>query len=150
MSRSATLQESPHKATLRRCLNAANSGDLELMAKTFDEVFTPDVHIRTPLPLKTTGREAIKEVFTTLMAAYPDLHVEVEDAIEEGDKVVARNTVSGTHRGEFMGLAPTGRKVSYNEIFIFRFAGDRIAETWGVVDVLAQLRQLGVMEAPGH
>ena len=148
MTPASTIQESPHKSTLRRCLEAANSGDLELLSTTFDEVMATDLHIRTPLPVKETGRAAIKEVFTTLMRAYPDLHIEIEDTIEEGDKVVARNSVTGTHQGEYMGLPPTGRSVSYNEIFIFRFADDRIAETWGVVDVLTQMRQLGALEAP--
>jgi predicted ester cyclase len=65
--------------------------------------------------------------------------------IAEGDKVVCRNVVTGTQQGEYMGLPPTGRSVTYNEIFIFRFDGGRIAETWGVVDVLAQMRQLGAI-----
>jgi SnoaL-like polyketide cyclase len=68
--------------------------------------------------------------------------------IEEGDKVVSRNTVTGTHQGEYMGIPPTGKSVTYNEIFIARFAGGRIAETWGVVDVLSQMRQLGAI--PGR
>ena len=51
--------------------------------------------------------------------------------IEEGDKVVGRNTVTGTHRGEYMGLPPSGKTVTYSEIFIFRFAEGRVAETWG-------------------
>jgi predicted ester cyclase len=63
----------------------------------------------------------------------------------EEDKVVIRNTVTGTHQGEYMGRPPTGRSITYNEIFIFRFADGRIAETWGVVDVLSQLRQLGMI-----
>ena len=79
--------------------------------------------------------------------AYPDLHVTIEDLIEEGDKVVSRNTVTGTNLGEYMGRPPTGRSVTYNEIFVFRFAGGRIVETWGVVDVLAQMRQLGMIHA---
>jgi predicted ester cyclase len=83
-------------------------------------------------------------VFNRLHHVYPDLQVRVEELIEEGDKVVSRNTVTGTHRGEYMGLAPTGKSVTYNEIFIFRFANDRIVETWGVVDVLSQIKQLGV------
>jgi predicted ester cyclase len=62
--------------------------------------------------------------------------------IAEGDKVVGRNTVTGTHQGEYLGLPPTGKSVTYDEIFIFRFAGGRIVETWGVVDVLSQMRQL--------
>jgi predicted ester cyclase len=57
--------------------------------------------------------------------------------------VVGRNTVTGSHRGEYLGIPPTGRSVTYNEIFIFRMTDGRIVETWGVVDVLAQLRQLG-------
>jgi steroid delta-isomerase-like uncharacterized protein len=84
-------------------------------------------------------------VWATLLRAYADLHVTVEDLIAEGDKVVCRNVVTGTHRGEYMGLPPTGKSVNYREIFIFRFAGGRIAETWGVVDVLAQMRQLGAI-----
>jgi steroid delta-isomerase-like uncharacterized protein len=86
-------------------------------------------------------------VFATLQRAFPDLHVTVEDLIEEGDKVVARNTVTGTHRGEYLRLPPTGKSVTYNEIFILRFVDGRIAETWGVVDVLSQLRQLSVIPA---
>jgi predicted ester cyclase len=67
--------------------------------------------------------------------------------IAEGDKVVGRNTVTGTHQGEYMGIPPTGKSVTYNEIFIARFVNGRIAETWGVVDVLSQMRQLGAITA---
>jgi hypothetical protein len=118
---------------------------MELISKTIDEVVEPDVQIRTPLPIEATGAQALKQVWAMLLRAYPDLHVTVEDVIAEGDKVVCRNVVTGTHQGEYMGLAPTGRSVTYNEIFIFRLEGGRIAETWGVVDVLAQMRQLGAI-----
>ena len=89
----------------------------------------------------------LKEVFGRLLQAFPDLHVTIEDLIAEGEKVVARNTVTGTHTGEYLGLAPTGKFISYNEIFICRFANGKIAETWGSVDVLSQLRQLGALPA---
>ncbi len=131
------------KDAFLRFHDAANAGDAELLSKTIDELFMPDVIIRTPLPVPATGTQAIKEVFAQLHRAFPDLHVTVEDLIEEGDRVVGRNSVRGTHQGEYMGLSPTGNQVSYNEIIIFRFADGRIAETWGVVDVLAQMRQLG-------
>ena len=101
--------------------------------------------IRTPLPFEATGVQKLKEVFARLHRAFPDLHVTVEDLIAEGDKVVGRNTVTGTHQGEYMGRPPTGKSLTYNEIFIFRFASGRIAETWGVVDILSQMRQLGMM-----
>jgi steroid delta-isomerase-like uncharacterized protein len=142
-----TTRETGHKAAFGRLHDAMNTGDVTLMAKAIDEVVAPDAVVRTPLPIDVTGAAALKHVWSTLLRAFPDLHVEVEDLIAEGDKVVCRNTVTGTHRGEYLGLAATGRTVSYSEIFVFRFADGRIAETWGVVDVLSQLRQLGL--APG-
>jgi len=143
----STDQETTNKATLTRFLGDLSSGDAELISKTIDELVQPDALISTPLPIEATGAELLKEVFAKLHAAFPDLHVTVEDLIAEGDKVVGRNTVTGTHRGEYMGLPATGRSITYNEIFICRFAGGRIAQTWGVVDVLSQLRQLGAIPA---
>ena len=143
----STVQEASHKAAVRRLMAASNSHDPELISKTFDEIFLPDVLIRTPLPIQVTGVQAVKEVFATLHQAYPDLQVTIDDLIEEGDKVVSRNTVTGTNQGEYMGRPPTGKHVTYNEIFICRFAGGRIAETWGVVDALAQMKQLGMIPA---
>ncbi|KIF66765.1 ester cyclase [Streptomyces sp. AcH 505] len=139
----STTRATNYRATLRHLHEAVNSGDAELIRQAIDEVFAPDVVIRTPLPVGATGAQALKEVFTTLLTAFPDLHVAVEDVIVEGDKAVCRNTVTGTHRGDYLRLAPTGNSVTYNEMFVFRFADDRIVETWGVVDVLSQLRQLG-------
>jgi steroid delta-isomerase-like uncharacterized protein len=141
----STTQATSNKAAFGRFHDAMNSGDAEVIAKAIDEVVEPDVVIRTPLPIDATGAQALKQVWAVLLRAFPDLHVAAEDVIAEGDKVVCRNTVTGTHQGEYMGLPPTGRSITYNEIFIFRFAGGRIAETWGVVDVLSQMRQLGMI-----
>ena len=99
------------------------------------------------LRIEATGPQLLKAVLTHLRRAFPDLHVSVEDLIEEGDKIVARNTVTGTHQGEYMGIPATGTRVTYDEIFIVRFAGGRIAETWGVVDVFSQMKQLGAIPA---
>jgi steroid delta-isomerase-like uncharacterized protein len=142
-----TDETARNKAAFRRFCEAMNTNDEECIAKTIDEFVEPDAVIRTPLPLHVSGAEALKTVFITLHRAYPDLHVAVEDVIAEGDKVVGRNVVTGTHRGEYLGIPPTGKSVTYNEIFIFRFRNGRIAETWGVVDVLSQLRQLGAIPA---
>ncbi len=136
-----------NKATFNRLHEAIGSGDAEVISQTIDEVFLPDVLIRTPLPVGATGAQAVKEVFAILLRAFPDLHVAVEDLIAEGDKVVCRNTVTGTHRGTYMGIPPTGISLTYREILIGRFRDGRIAETWGVVDLFSQLRQLGA--APG-
>lgn len=141
----STAEELSNKATFRRFHEAANTCDVEHLAKTIDEIVAPDAVIRTPLPIDATGAELLKQVWAMLFRVYPDIHVTVEDVIAEGDKVVARNTVTGTHRGEFMGVGPTGKSVTYNEIFIFRFADGRVVETWGVVDVYAQMKQIGVV-----
>jgi steroid delta-isomerase-like uncharacterized protein len=141
----STAQETSNKAAVRRFNDAANTGDAGLIAKTIDELVAPDALIRTPLPIAATGAELLKEVFARLLRAYPDLHITIEDLVEEGDKVVSRNTVTGTHQGEYMGIPPTGKSVTYNEVIIARFADGRIAETWGLVDVLSQMRQLGAI-----
>jgi predicted ester cyclase len=122
-----------------------NAGDLELLERVIDEFVLPDAQIRTPLPIDAPGAEKLKQVWSMLFSVYADLHLTVDDLIAAGDKIVARNTVTGTQQGEFMGAAPTGRSVTYNEIFIFRFVDGRVAETWGVVDVYAQMRQIGVV-----
>ena len=143
-----TAQKTSNKATFRRLHDDANTGDVELVSKTIDDLVQPDAVIHTPLPIEATGAKLLKQVFGRLLRAYPDLHITVEDLIEEGDKIVSRNTVTGTHEGEYMGVPPTGRPVTYNEIFIVRFADGRIAETWGIVDVLAQMKQLGAIPGP--
>jgi steroid delta-isomerase-like uncharacterized protein len=143
----SAAQATRNKATLRRFHDAINTGDAALISKTIDEMVEPDVLIRTPLPVQATGAQVLKEVFARLHGAFPDLHVRVEDLIAEGDKVVSRNSVTGTHLGEYMGLPPSGKPVAYNEVFIFRFVNGRIAETWGVVDVLSQMKQLGMIQA---
>jgi steroid delta-isomerase-like uncharacterized protein len=141
----STDQETSNKATLTRFEEALSSGDWGIITNTIDEVVEPDALIRTPLPIEATGAELLKEVFGRLHRAFPDLQVTVEDVIAEGDKVVARNTVTGTHQGEYMGIPPTGKSITYNEIFMVRLASGRITETWGVVDVLSQMRQLGAI-----
>ncbi|MDT5235794.1 MAG: hypothetical protein QOF47_1781 [Mycobacterium sp.] len=143
----STAEELSNKATFERFHEAANTGDVEFLSKTIDEIVAPDAAIRTPLPIDATGAELLKRVWAMLLRVYPDIHLTVDDVIAEGDKVVARNTVTGTHRGEFMGVGPTGKSVTYNEIFIFRFADGRVVETWGVVDVYAQMKQIGVIPA---
>lgn len=130
-------------ATLHRFHSAVNSGDRDLVAKAVDELVAPDLLFHAPVPMGLTGAEALKRVWEVLLRAFPDIHVAVEETIAEGDKVVTRNTVTGTHRGEYQGVPPTGKTVTYSEIFIFRFAGGRIVEVRGVVDVLSLLRQLG-------
>jgi steroid delta-isomerase-like uncharacterized protein len=142
----STAQETRNKATIRRLQDAVKGG-AELISQTIDEVVQPNVVFHAPVPTGATGAQALKQVWPVLLRAFPDLHVTVEDLIEEGDKVACRNTVTGTHQGEYKGLPPSGKSVTYNEIFICRFTGGKIAEIWGVVDVFSQMKQLGAIPA---
>ena len=142
----SAADETSNKATVIRLLDAMNTGDAELVSQTIDEVFEPDVKQHSPF--EATGTQTLKEnVVARLYRAFPDLHITIEDLIEEGDKVVEKDTVTGTHQGEYNGLPPTGNSVSYSEIFIMRFVIGRIAEIWGVVDLLSQMKQLGMVHA---
>jgi steroid delta-isomerase-like uncharacterized protein len=143
----STAQEISNKATFRRIQDAVNTGDVEVISKTIDEVVAPDVLIRMPLPIEAPGAQAFRQLWAMLLRGLPDLNLTIEDLIAEGDEVVMRASVTGTHQGEYMGLPPTGKTVTYNEIFIFRLVGGRIAEMWGVVDVFSQMKQLGVIPA---
>jgi predicted ester cyclase len=140
----STAEVARNKETFRRFHDAMNTCDAEFISKSIDELVEPDATIRTPLPGDATGPELLKQVWAVLLRAFPDLHLNVEDLIGEGDKVVARIVVTGTHLGDYMGVEPTGKSIAYDEIFIFRFANGRVVETWGVVDVLSQMKQLGV------
>jgi len=142
----STAQETRNKATIRRLQDAVKGG-AESISQTIDEVVRPNVVFHAPVPTGATGAQALKQVWPVLLRAFPDLHVTVEDLIEEGDKVACRNTVTGTHQGEYKGLPPSGKSVTYNEIFICRFTGGKIAEIWGVVDVFSQMKQLGAIPA---
>ena len=80
--------------------------------------------------------------------AFPDMHVTIDDMVAEGDKVAARTTWTGTHKGEFMGIPPTNKKVTISLIFIDRFAGGKIVEDNGEYSALDLMRQLGLTHIP--
>src|ERR1700704_3223281 len=97
----STAEETTNKETFKRFQSVTNTHDPELISRTIDEIVKPDVRIRTPLPVKSSGADALKEVFARLHQVFPDLNVTVEDLIAEGDKVAGRNSVAGTHQGEY-------------------------------------------------
>lgn len=91
--------------------------------------------------------DGIKQVLSMLRAAFPDWHETIEDVIAEGDRVLFRVTGRGTHRGEFMGIPPTGNQVTMGGIDIVRVEGGKIVEHWANFDQLGMLQQLGVIPA---
>ena len=96
------------------------------------------------------GPEGVKLFVGALRAAFPDIQMTVEDVIGEGAKVVVRFTARGTHTGAFRGIAPTGRKVTWAGINIYREEGGKVVETWQLADALGLMQQLGVVPQPGQ
>jgi steroid delta-isomerase-like uncharacterized protein len=133
-----------NKAIVRRYLEQLyNRGELAAA----DQIIDPVVVFYEPARI-IRGREDLKRRAAAFRAAFPDLQVAIEDELVEGDRVATRWTLRGTHRGEFAGIAPTGKAVNVAGIIIWRVAGGKIREAWGSYDALGLMQQLGVIDAP--
>ena len=95
------------------------------------------------------SRDELKQYIDGVMKSFPDIKWTLEDILVEGNKVAIRYRRKGTHQGEFMGIAPTGKTIDINGILIARFEGGLIAEDWEVWDMYSFLKQLGLKEFPG-
>lgn len=136
-----------HKALVRRFIDAINQNDLA----RFDEFFAPDFVPRDTVVPIPPGPEGIRQLFAAVRHAFPDLQETLDDILAEGDKVMARWTVRATHQGEFAGIAPTGKPVTWKGVFVLRVAGGQFVEVWQVHDQLGLLQQLGAtVTPPGH
>ena len=133
-----------HAATIRRGYELISAGQVDQFADLLVDDFTE--HEETPgMP---PGKEGVRQLFKMMRAAFPDLHLEPEDVLVDGDKVVARVRCTGTNEGEFMGMPPTGKSVDLEFIDIIRFGDDGLArEHWGVCDRMGMMEQLGLVPA---
>lgn len=112
-----------------------------------DELLASDIVSHTPLG-EADGLESAKQFSAMLRAAFPDLHITIEDLVSEDDKVAARWTCRGTHEGQFQGMPPTGKQVEISGITISRIANGKIIEQWANPDVLGLMQQLGAVPMP--
>jgi predicted ester cyclase len=127
---------------MRRLYDMINAGDVD----GFGRQLADDFAEREVLPGFPPDKSGVIQYFRMLIAAFPDLRMVPEDVIVSGDKAVARARVTGTHKGPFVGIAATGKRVDVTLIDIIRFGADgRACEHWGVVDQLAMMQQLGVI-----
>jgi steroid delta-isomerase-like uncharacterized protein len=119
-----------------------NRGNLSIA----DELFTSNFVYHDPVSHEEwRGPESVKSYATMLRVAFPDLHQTIEEQIAEGDKVAYRWTARGTHQGEFMGIAPTGKRVEMTGISIARLIDGKIEEIWENYDALGMMQQLGIV-----
>jgi steroid delta-isomerase-like uncharacterized protein len=138
---STTPQE--NKAIVARYFNEVlNQGKLEVV----DEIMSPNFAFRIPtLPEPVRGPEGMKQFVTGLHNGFPDIHFTVEREAAEGDKVASRWKIVGIHKGEFLGVPPTGNRVEDQGVDIFRIADGKIAEIWVNENDLGLMQQLGVI-----
>jgi steroid delta-isomerase-like uncharacterized protein len=128
-----------NKTLVRRLVDEAQSrGNIAVV----DELLADDFVDHTPFPGVPPTRDGVKMLFGYLRGAFPDLHVRVDEQIADEEKVVTRKTFEGTHRGEFMGVAPTGRPISFEVIDILTLDNGRIVEHRMVVDRLGIQQQM--------
>jgi steroid delta-isomerase-like uncharacterized protein len=114
----------------------------------WDELMSNDViHHFNSAPEPIVGLKANKEFNASLFQGFPDIQHTIEETIAEGDKVVYRTTLKGTHTGEFMGIPPTGKSVVINDFTLLRIVEGKIVEWWYDCNLLAVMQQLGLMPA---
>ena len=134
-----------NKALMRRFYEEVfNKGNLDAI----DELGSPDMVDHNPSPGTEPGPEGVKKEFAMMRSAFPDLNVNVEDMVAEGDKVVSRVTMRGTHKGDFMGIPASGKQITVTGMDIVRFSGGKAVERWGQFDDLGMMQQLGVVPPP--
>jgi steroid delta-isomerase-like uncharacterized protein len=134
--------EEQNKAVIRRFWEEVfNERKLTLI----DEFFTTDSVYHGVAGQEVYGPEGLKQLLTMYQNAFPDIQVKIENLVAEGDKVVSHVTSRGTHKGELMGIAPTGKQVTVPVICISRFMGNKIAEDWEIIDLFGMLYQLDVI-----
>jgi predicted ester cyclase len=118
------------KAMVRRMVEGINSGEIE---PTVDELFAPRAARR------------VKRLFTEFYTAFPDWHEEIVELVAEGNTVAGRFRCSGTHLGEFLGEAPTGKRMDVEEVFFLQVEEGKFVDFWGLEDSLNRMRQLGLL-----
>ena len=128
-----------NKAIVRRLYEAVNTQDLS----SIEDFMAPEYvdHTRN-----INGLEALEQFGNFIFKTFPDFHEKMEDIIAEGDKVWVRNTITGTHKGEYQGLVPTGKKFIEASVDIFRIVDGKLLEGWNVTDELDFYKKIGAIE----
>ena len=135
-----------NKTAMRRIYEEVwNQGNYEAL----DEIVSPDYvgHLPTP-PGAPSGREGLRWLIQMYRTAFPDIYVQVEDQIAEGDKVLTRITIQGTHQGQFINISPTNKETTVTALVVTRFKNGQNVEGWAELDRLGLMQQLGVVPVP--
>jgi predicted ester cyclase len=122
-----------NKAMVKRMVEAINAGEEDAAV---DELFAPRAARR------------VKRLFAEFRSAFPDWQEETVELVAEGDTVAGRFKCSGTHRGGFLGEAPTGKRMEVEEVFFLRAEDGKFVDFWALEDSMGRMRQLGLISSP--
>ncbi len=135
-----------NKALLHRYVEEVhNKGNLDAL----DQFYAADFVDHNAFPGIPPGIEGMRQTYTMIHSALTNIHIAINDMVAEEDKIVIRFTASGIHKGEFMGIPPTGKEFSIMEIRIYRIASGKIVEHWGLIDETSLMQQLGITPPTG-
>ena len=128
--------------TTRNAYERINSGDID----GFGELMADDFVEHEEMPGLTPTKQGVLDLFRMYRSAFPDLNMHADEVLVSGDKTISRVTVTGTHQGEWLGMAPTGSRIDVKVIDIMQFddAG-LVREHWGLMDTLTMMQQLGAI-----
>jgi len=132
------------KALARHFIDELNRGKVAAMV-VLDELCATDFVWHPSTGKDMGGLKDFKRNTSEVYSAIPDAHINIDDMVAEGDRVAVRWTVTGTHKGEFMGIPPTNKKVTSWGIEIYRIAGGKFVESWERFDDLGLMQQLGIV-----
>jgi len=129
------------KEVVRRLENTFN--DPQIRESSYFDFYDDYLIIHGFPPNLPTDKEGFKQFIYLLWKAFPDIKITFEDIIVEGNKVVCRYNLAGTHKGEFVDLQPTGKQFKVNGMTIFSFRDAKCIERWNLVDMMSLMEQLG-------
>ena len=137
------LSEAAKAVVRRNTEEVQGGGNFEV----FEELFADDFLDHTPPPGRTPDKDGARQLYKILRTAFPDFHADIHWQLADGDRVTTYKTYHGTHRGEFLGVAPTGRQIQFETVDVMRVRNGKITEHWGVANLFSLMQQLGAWPA---
>lgn len=136
---SNSISEAAKSVVRRNTEEVQGGGNFEL----FEELFADNFIDHTPQPNMTADKAGARALYRVLRAAFPDFHAEIQWQTADGEIVTTYKTYHGTHRGKFLGVAPTDRKIHFETVDAMRVHNGKITEHWGVANLFSLMQQLG-------
>jgi steroid delta-isomerase-like uncharacterized protein len=139
----SNISQSAIAVVRRNTEEVQGKGDYNL----FEQLFAQDFVDHTPQPGGTPDRQGALRLYKTLRSAFPDFHAVIHWQVADGDLVTTYKTYHGTHEGSFLGVAATGKKISFETVDAMRVRNGQIVEHWGVANLYKLMEQLGALPA---